>query len=74
MGLKLNVKKCEFINKDAKATEPIFSDFILLDTANATHLGAPLTAGKAMDDALSGRCKDLALTIDRLKLLSAHAH
>jgi hypothetical protein len=72
MGLKLNVKKCEFINKDAKATEPIFSDFILLDTANATLLGAPLTAGKAMDDALAGRCKDLALTIDRLKLLSAH--
>ena len=36
MGLKLNVKKCEFINKEAKTTEPIFSDFILLDTANAT--------------------------------------
>ena len=72
MGLKLNVRKCEFINKDAKATKPIFSDFILLDTANATLLGAPLTAGNAMDDALAGRCKDLALTIDRLKLLSAH--
>ena len=70
MGLKLNVKKCEFINKDAKATEPIINDCILLDTANATLLGAPLTARKAMDDALAGRSKYFALTIDRLKLLS----
>ena len=31
-----------------------------------------LSGRQAMDDALSGRCKDLALTIDRLKLLSAH--
>lgn len=46
MGLKLNVKKCEFINKDAKPSESIFSDFILLDTNNATLLGAPLTVGK----------------------------
>ena len=72
MGLRLNVRKCEFINKDAKPTNSVFDDFILLDTNSATLLGAPLTTGKAMDDALSGRCNDLALTIDRLKLLSAH--
>ncbi len=39
MRLKLNVKKCKFINKDAKPSEPIFSDFILLDIYNATLLG-----------------------------------
>src|SRR6266516_1291602 len=38
----------------------------------ATLLGAPLNTGIAMDDALSNRCDDLALAIDRLKLLTAH--
>src|SRR6201995_1983628 len=40
---------------------------------DATLLLAPLTTGPAMDISLSGRCTDLALAIDRLKLLAAHA-
>jgi len=36
-----------------------------------TLLGAPLITGKAMDDDVSGRSKDLAVTIERLTLLYA---
>jgi len=72
MGLRLNVKKCEFITPTATSSDPAFSEFIHLKPKEATLLGAPLTTGSAMDSALSGRCTDLALAIDRLKLLAAH--
>ena len=72
MGLRLNVKNCEFINQTSTSSKAIFNDFIYLKPMEATLLGAPLTTGPAMDISLSGRCTDLALAIDRLKLLAAH--
>ena len=72
MGLRLNVKKCEFINHTSTSSKAIFNDFIHLKPMDATLLLAPLTTGPAMDISLSGRCTDLALAIDRLKLLAAH--
>jgi len=38
----------------------------------AELLGAPLYAGKKMDDLLKNRCSDLNTAISRLSLLSAH--
>ena len=38
----------------------------------AELLGAPLYAGKKMDDLLENRCYDLNTAISRLSLLSAH--
>jgi len=38
----------------------------------AELLGAPLYAGKKMDDLLENRCSDLNTAISRLSLLSAH--
>ena len=38
---------------------------------DATLLGAPLFAGKVLDDTCSARCEDLKLAVDRLSLLSA---
>jgi hypothetical protein len=72
IGLELNVKKCEFISSDALSTEPVFRDFVHVDVAGATLLGAPLTAGTAMDSALESRCSELARAAGRLKLIAAH--
>ena len=71
-GLKLNMKKCEFISASGLSTESIFSDFIHLDVQNASLLGAPLTVGQAMNSMLTSRCEDLARAVSRLKLLTAH--
>jgi hypothetical protein len=72
IGLKLNLKKCEFISASGQSVEPIFSDFIHLDPQNASLLGAPLTAGQAMDAMLNSRCEDLTRAISKLKLIAAH--
>ena len=71
MGLRLNIKKCEFISHIA-IPKPIFKEFILLQPKHAKLLGVPLSTRDAMDEALLSRCHDFALAIDRLKLLSAH--
>ena len=39
--------------------------------ADVTLLGAPLFAGKVLDDTWSACCEDLKLAVDRLSLLSA---
>ena len=49
IGLKLNEKKCEFISSSAISTEPMFQNFIHWRVQDAELLGAPLTAGAAMD-------------------------
>ena len=72
LGLMLNVKKCEFINNTASSSDAIFDEFIHLKPREASLLGAPLNTGGAMAATLSGRCDDLVLAIDRLKLLAAH--
>jgi hypothetical protein len=72
MGLRFNVKKYEFISHTATLSDSMFSEFIHLKPNEATLLGAPINTGQAMDDALSGRCADLTLAIDKLQLLAAH--
>ena len=72
IGLRLNRKKCEFINASAQSSDPVFKDFIHLRADNAELLGAPLTTGPAMDHALTRRCEDLERAADRLRLLAAH--
>jgi hypothetical protein len=72
IGLRLNRKKCEFISASAQSSDPIFKDFIHLHVENAELLGAPLTAGPAMDHALTRRCDDLERAAGRLRLLTAH--
>ena len=55
VGLHLNAKKCELIQRCPTTTEPAFRDFLLLlimSKENATLLGAPLTDGPAFNDAL----------------------
>ena len=66
------MKKCEFVSTSGISNEPIFSQFIHLNTQNASLLGAPLTVGQAMDSMLASRNEDLTRAISRLKLISAH--
>jgi hypothetical protein len=49
IGLRLNIKKCEFIGHTALSADPMFTDFIHLAVVDAELLGAPLTVGAAMD-------------------------
>jgi hypothetical protein len=72
MGLRLNEKKCEFINSSGQSSAPIFTQFIHLQSVSATLLGAPINTGEAMDSALNSRCDDLSRAIDRLTAISAH--
>ena len=68
MGLRLNVEKREYISLTPTSSDQTFNEFIHLKPKEATLLEAPLTIGSAMDNALSGRCTDLALAIERFKL------
>jgi len=72
IGLRLNSKKCEFIGNSAQPSDPAFTDFVCLTVDNAELLGAPLTTGMAMDQALNRRCDDLERAAGRLRLLAAH--
>ena len=72
IGLRLNSKKCEFVSNSAQFSDPVFRDFICLSVDNAELLGAPLTTGTAMDQALNRRCDDLERAAGRLSLLTAH--
>ena len=72
LGLTLNDSKCELISSRGVVSVQTFKDFVSLDPDKAILLGAPLSKGPAMDEALQNRCSDLSRAIDRLKLLSAH--
>ena len=52
LGLHLNAKKCELIQRCPTTTEPAFRDFVITSKENATLLGAPLTDGPKRNDAL----------------------
>ena len=72
MGLCLNPSKCEVISHpDLNVVDQTISSFTFVSVADATLLGAPLFAGKVLDDTWSARCEDLKLAVDRLPLLSA---
>ena len=50
LGLHLNPSKCEIIEGPFAAGQTAFRGFIRQDNSEATLLGAPIAAGKAMDD------------------------
>ena len=72
LGLKLNPSKCEVINGSLADSHGAFQGFIYLDKSEASLLGAPILAGKAMDNILQGKCEELARGISRLCLLDLH--
>ena len=73
LGLQLNRSKCEIISDHVTTTQcSQFQGFQHTTTSAATLLGAPLSAGLAMDTILLARHDDLKHAVDRLHLLSSH--
>ena len=72
LGLHLNAKKCELIQRYPTTTEPVFRDFVITSKENATLLGAPPTDGSALNETLEARCAYLGRAIGRLSLMPAH--
>ena len=72
LGLHLNAKKCELIQRCPTTTKPAFRDFVITSKENATLLGAALTNGPALNDALESRYADLDKAIGRLSLMTVH--
>lgn len=73
LGLSLNRSKCEIISHPLGATnQPEFQGFRHVPQESATLLGAPLSEGPAMDDALTALHDSLQLAVHRLALLSSH--
>ena len=72
IGLKLNNSKCELISNSKAPVINTFKDFVQLQPDSAYLLGAPLTTGPAMDQALQQRSSDLERGIENLKKLAAH--
>ena len=60
MGLQLNAKKCELIQYSSTSAEPAFQDFVIMTPEKASLLGAPLTEGPSLNDALYARCGELS--------------
>jgi len=67
-GLRINASKSEIISYGSRPRAGQFEGFI----SETELLGAPLFAGKKMDDLLENRCYDLNTAISCLSLLSAH--
>ena len=72
MGLQLNAKKCELIQHSSTSAEPAFQDFVIMTPDKASFLGASLTEGPSLNDALYARCGELSRAIGRLSLPPAH--
>ena len=72
IGLHLNNTKCEFINHTGISNDSIFQHFIHHVVRDASQLGAPITIGPAMDDALETRCAELTRVAERLHFVSSH--
>jgi len=70
--IQINVAKSEIINHGPRPRAAQFEGFISLAPDEAELLGAPLFAGKKMDDLIENSCSDLNTAISRLSLLSAH--
>jgi len=72
MGLILNTAKCEIIaHPSLVVDDPLLQSFTRVEPCDATLLGAPLFAGKVLDDFWSARCSDLAKAAERLRLVGA---
>jgi len=70
-GLRLNTNKCEIIMEDFSKLDEIdtLKDFIRVDKAEMTLLGAPVLKGCAQDAATKHKIDDLSRAIERLTLL-----
>ena len=71
-GVHLNISKCESITKTASVSVAPLTDFVQLDIRNSTLLGAPLSAGSAMDASLLKRLPEFKRAADCLRLIPAH--
>jgi len=71
-GLCIDASKSEIISRGSRPRAAHFEGFISVAPEEAELLGAPLYAGKKMDDLLENRCSDINFAISRLSLLSAH--
>jgi len=69
-GIRLNTNKCEVIMEDFSKLDEIdtFKDFIRVDNAEMTLLGAPVLKGSAHDAAIKLKIHDLSRDIERLTL------
>ena len=67
-GLQINAAKSEIISHGPRPRAAQFEGFI----SEVELLGAPLFAGKKMDDLLENRCSDLNTAISRLQLYCRH--
>ena len=65
-------KKCELIQHSSTSAEPALQDFVIMTPDKASLLGALLTEGPSLDDALYARCGELSRAINRLGLLPTH--
>ena len=73
IGLTLNVGKCEVVSTGPMTQLPnSMVGFRILAASEAVMLGAPLFAGKAMDDVWEGHRASLELAGSRLINLNAH--
>ena len=72
MGPQLNVTKCERIQYSSTSAEPAFQDFVIMTPDKVSLLGAALTVGPPLNDALHARWGELSKAIGRLSLLPAH--
>ena len=71
LGLKLNPSKCGIIECSLAASHDAFQGFIRLDKSEASLLGAPILAGKAMDVILQGIVREISQGNVSLYLLDA---
>jgi len=75
MGLHLNHHKCEIISKipsNLQAWKSHGFNFKETPLHEATLLGAPISAGQAVDSALASKRAELELLIKRLSLIPSH--
>ena len=72
MSLQLNARKCKLFQHISTSAEPAFQDFVIMTSDKASLLGASLTEGPSLNDALYARCNELSRAIGRLSLLPAH--
>ena len=72
IGLRLNETKCEVIARDHLQPTGSLEGFSVVSSENASHLGALLSPGDALDNALEVKCSDLRTAISRLKSIAAH--
>src|SRR6218665_3689694 len=72
MGLTLNFTKCEVIQSHEVDLPAPLDSFATTPLDDACLLGAPLSAGNALEVALEKRCSELSLGLSHLPELARH--